>query len=457
MATDDLRNVSVHADDDRFSVDPVVLADVEISFTIGELIFLLPCQAVERLAPEPEVTLNYKGNARSTLEPDAIQALISANGTELRASINSGNSTAEATLYARVPPYFGVSQEGPQPRFYLAKDLTEQQSQRIMQEVSFCIINMHIVSRIGYEIESKKGSRQIGGTTIQDNEWTIQIRQSPHHEESTKFLRAVGGFRITHIVSMHRTDGTSFSIDEAKSKINAVRLLLSFSNGAYVGVCRVRGTDESSNTVWEEWDCLPAAWSNGIGPDSWLRKNGTRNCREGQAIRSVSPNLIDLIESEDSIRKSIERYLTANITKPYIDVISGRTMGEIAAAVLCPVPNNPWREIAATLKDAGVSLDIPTECPNLQKLYDDNPKWERKRNGDPDNEPGPWTLRKIRVHFEHPKSKIRGIDAEYAGLALYEAWHLGQWYIETVILERCGYRGERANRARGRTWEPLTQ
>ena len=429
MATDNLQKVSVRSGDDQFSVDPTVLADVEITFTINEHPFLLPCQAVERLAPEPEVTLEYHGNPRGTWEPSTIQALISANGTQLRASIKSGNSTADTILYARVPPYFGVAPEGPQARFYLAKDLTEQLSQQMMREVSFSIINMHIISRIGYEIESVGRSRRIGGATLQDKEWTIQIRQSPHREEATKFLRAVGGFRITHIASIHRTDGASFSIREAK--INAVRLFLSFSNGAYVGVCRIRGTDQPTNTVWEEWDCLPAAWSNGIGPDSWLRKNTTRNFREGQALQGVFPSLIHLIESGDSIKKSIERYLTANVTKPYIDVTSGRTMGEIAAAVLSPVATNPWREIAATLRDAGVSLDIPPECPSLKRVYDDNPKWERERakwesqeNGRPENEPGPRTLREIRSHFEHPKKKINGIDAEYGGLALYEAWHL---------------------------------
>lgn len=332
-----------------------------------------------------------------------------------------------------------------------------------MQEVSFCIINMNIISSVGLVVESNREIREIGGITLQDREWTIQIREAPFHEESTKFLKAVGGFRITHIASMHKTDGSSFSIGEAKSKTNAVRLFLSFSNGAYVGVCRVRGTDDPSNTVWEEWDCLPAAWSNGTGPDSWLRKNSTLNLDEIQAIQNVFPTLIDLIESDDSIRKSIERYLTANVSKPYIDVPSGRTMGEIAAAVLSPIPSNPWREVAATLKAAGVSLDIPTECPNLKRIYDDNPKWERQRTerinqrgGSLEDEPGPRTLREIRDHFEHPIRKVKGIDAEYGGLALYEAWHLGQWYIETAILERCGYKGERANRAKGRRWEPLT-
>ena len=239
MVTDNLPMASVQAGDDQFSVGPVVLADVEISFVIGEHSFSLPCQAVERLAPEPRVTLEYNGNPRGTWEPNAIQALISANGTELLASINSGNSTAAAALYARVPPYFGMAPAGPQAQFFLAKDLTGQQNQQMMQEVSFCIINMHIISRIGFYIETERRSRTIGGVTIQNNGWTIQIRQSPHHEESSKFLRAVGGFRITHMASMYKTDGNSFSIEEAKSKINSVRNVALFLQRS---ICRCMPT-----------------------------------------------------------------------------------------------------------------------------------------------------------------------------------------------------------------------
>ena len=66
MTINNLQRVLVHSGDDQFSVDPVVLADVEVSFAIGEHAFLLPCQAVERLAPEPEVTLEYHGNPSIT-------------------------------------------------------------------------------------------------------------------------------------------------------------------------------------------------------------------------------------------------------------------------------------------------------------------------------------------------------------------------------------------------------
>ena len=326
-----------------------------------------------------------------------------------------------------------------------------------MQEVSFCIINMHVITKIGHIVELERGFKQIGGTVLQDKEWTIQLRQIPHCNEATRFLRSVGGFRITHIVSMYKDNGAFFSIKEAKSKIDAVRLSLSFANGAYVGTCRARGTNALWQTVWEDWDCYPAAWSNGQGPYSWLRKNSALNLGESQAIGAVFPALIDQIESDDSIRKSIERYLVANTSKPYTDATSSRTIGEIAAAVLSPVATNPWRELAVALKNAGASLDIPAECPNLQKLYCNNPKWAKRRDGIPHNEPGPLALREIRSHFEQPKSKIKGLGDEYAGHALYEAWHLGQWYLETIILDRCGYGGDRANRVKGKQWGPLTQ
>ena len=456
MATIETPKVSVRTNDEQFSVEPVVLADVELTFTIEEQFFSLPCSVIERMAPEPEVTLEYSGDPRVAMEQEAMHALVNSDGSEISASIKSDETKSGAVLFAAINPSFGITPRSNKARFYVSRDLTHQKSPRLMQEASFCIINMHIISIIGHTVASESEFKQTGGIVLRHGEWTIQIRETPQIDEATRFLKAVGGFRITHIVSMHKDDGTDFSIEDAKSKIDAVRLSLSFANGSYVGTCRARGMNALCQTVWEDWDCYPAAWSNGLRPDSWLRKNSRLNLDANQALRDVFPTLINHIESDDSIRKSIERYLVANTTKPFIDVPSARPIGEIAAANLYPMSTNPWRELAVDLKKAGVGLDIPAECPNLQKLYDNNPEWAKKRNKEPHNEPGPFALRELRRHFEHPKSKIKGLMDDYAGHALYEAWHLGQWYLETIILYKCRYIEERANRARGGRWGPLT-
>jgi hypothetical protein len=196
LATIDSPKVSVRTGDEQFSIEPVDLANVELNFTIGEHSFTLLCRVVERMAPEPQVTLEYDGNPWVAMEREAIQSLVNSNGTEINASIDSGATIAEAVLYAVVPPFFGETLGSTKVQFYVSRDLTQQKSPQTMQEVSFCIINMHVITKIGHIVELERGFKQIGGTVLQDKEWTIQLRQIPHCNEATRFLRSVGGSEL---------------------------------------------------------------------------------------------------------------------------------------------------------------------------------------------------------------------------------------------------------------------
>ena len=48
----------------------------------------------------------------------------------------------------------------------------------------------------------------------------------------------------------------------------------------------------------------------------------------------------------------------------------------------------------------------------------------------------------IRNTVVHPSHKYGKISAR----AYYEAWNLGQWYFELMLLSRCQARGEYSNR-----------
>ena len=125
----------------------------------------------------------------------------------------------------------------------------------------------------------------------------------------------------------------------------------------------------------------------------------------------------------------------------------------MAAVILAGAKNNPWPQLEKDLLTAGASLSIPAELTNLKALYDKNrAKWKRDQTP---LKPGPRILRELRDRFEHPEPKLRGLEESYAQEAFYEAWHLSQWYLETLVLHSMGYEGPRANRARNIRWAPV--
>ena len=446
---------SINVDHQEFFIASQVLAQVDLQFAFGSHRFNLPCQVVERFSPEPQITLEYDGDNAPPITVEERQTLLSADGVLLAASIRSDVTTIRADVYADVPPFFGMMPGMGTARFVVAQDKTSNTSAATIHEVSFSIINMHILSVIGHIVDGSKLWQQIGGTVLHDDEWTVQIRQSPHADDAKRFLRALGGFHITHVASMHRSDGACFSIQDAKAKIAAIRQFLSFANGAYVGTCRTTGTNPQWKIVWEDWHGYPAVWSNGQPAFSWLQTRSSSNRSDSRAIADLFPDLMGQLDANDDTSQTIERYLAANETRPFIDFISARTMGEMAAAVLQPVGSNPWLKLAAELKTAGVNTDIPAECANLQKLYSRNPRWANLGSSASTMGSGPTALRELRDSYEHPARRINDLNENYAGAALFEAWHLGQWYLETIILHRCGYHGDRANRIKSGKWGPF--
>ena len=450
MSTREQQRSSVATGGLRFLLEPTILAEPEVRFKLEEHSFRLPCQVMHRLAPTPQTTLEYKEDPAARLGAGARRALSAADGSEIPAFIVSDLATIEVDVHVTVDPFFGIVPGDGSAHFMVTRDRTPAANVPVMHETTFSIINMHVLTNNRHTVTGSKSPQRIGGAILADDEWTVSIRQSLDAEEALQYLKSIGGFRITHIASMHKTDGSTFLPEEARAKIASIRTFLSFANGAPIGTCRISGTNVQWQTVWEDWHGYPASWSTGHRSESWLQSNKPVNPAETGAITSLFPALMKEIESGDYTGLTIERYLAANTMRPFIDLTSNRAMGEMAAAVLSPASTNPWLKLSADLKITGISLNIPAECPNLQRLSNSNPAWAKQKL-----EPGPGALRELRNHFVHPAKPINGLKDSYAGQALYEAWQLGQWYLETIVLARCGYTGDRANRIKGGEWGPL--
>ena len=84
--------------------------------------------------------------------------------------------------------------------------------------------------------------------------------------------------------------------------------------------------------------------------------------------------------------------------------------------------------IENALKKLNIESDLPNSCKKLKEVKN----WKN----------GPHALTEVRNDLVHPKEKLGNLS-HYVH---HEAWNLGQWYIEMMLLNKLGYEGSYVNR-----------
>ncbi len=462
-----------------FKVMPQQLADVEVQLAPGSSASTLPCTVQQTLAPTPRTTVRY--DLPDDSPPDIKMRLFKMqwNPGPIHALItHRGNNLGAQLMLRQTDPYV---------EFLIQKlEPGNDEDAKHTQEVGFKVINMKSPDLLGGYVSLGGGGWETFGVVVLiDDEWKIQLQQTPNHREAQRYLQFIGGYQITHIGSIFKNDGSLFSQEEAQEEINILRSFLSFCNGAFVGLTEIQGADQNWAPLWEVWKDHNVGWSNGGKNYSWIHVNGA-NDQENEMMASLFPSFSREYQRDKNLHSLVYRYLQANQTQPDIDPQTARVIGQTALKLalnaetdwkrlvpfpleyaLYQIPVSPARRsraswnpqlevtfqyrqdylepvLAQEIESYGVSLDIPDEMPNLRRLYKRNPP---KIKG---IKPGPSILSDVRNAHEHPEIQLHGTEEDYYTKALFEAWHLGQWYTEAVVLGRCSYAGRRTNCLRER-------
>ena len=317
MADLEKKRVTIQQSGYEFLVGASILADVEVELTVDSHTLRLPCQVVEELAPVPTVYLRYQAIEEHEWTGAQMAAFEKLEGAQVAAEIMIGAATYKSNLWIFPNRFFGITRASSTATIFFGEITEANPDDSALLEVSFCILNMSILSH----------TRWIGGSTLQDEEWIIEIRQSPHSDSAEKYLRSVGGFQVTHIGTMRRSDGGSFSPAEAKAQLRSLRYFLSFANGSWVSVMRVLGVNEHWETCWQCWNDYLTEWSSGQKNCSWLSIRGDFDLEEPNAMAEVFPTFNKAIKEREETTLTIERYLIANTVQPFIDPVGGRIAG----------------------------------------------------------------------------------------------------------------------------------
>ncbi|MDE0071897.1 MAG: hypothetical protein OXO48_19450 [Caldilineaceae bacterium] len=295
-------------------------------------------------------------------------------------------------------------------------------------------------------IESNGSYKRVGAIKIQaDPSWVIDITAAPNLSEVKQSLDTTGGYGITHTGTVARADGADFSTADVERLLHGLSLFLSFARGAYCGLALVKGRNRDGEVVWERWGAGPVTgWFN---PLSWFDRH------HAHLLANVFPGFWRRYrESEEGLRTVVSLYLDSNLGRSHgVGLDGGLILTQAALERMAHTVDSgkTGKRIAKALVKNGIAekaLPIPPDsCSDLARLGSQH-GWKH----------GPHAFVEVRNTVVHPNQKYGKISAR----AYYEAWNLGQWYLELMLLSLFGASGEYGNRLRQK-WvgevEPLGQ
>ena len=286
---------------------------------------------------------------------------------------------------------------------------------------------------------------RLGRAILTDSDWTIELCALRQTSELVKQLRAEGGSAITHVGTLRRTNGRSFSIREADRALAGLHDFLSFARGQWTSIFGLVGTDIAGKTVYEDWSIrLSAPWSQ---PLRWF------DAHHGQMLGSVYSGFSGLRHDNHlgrAVSQAIYWYLRSNRSGdgPGVDgglLLSQAALERLALGYLRKQglsERGPAGElIGRALTSLSIPTGIPKETPNLRAA--------KRRQG---WKTAPHAIVDVRNELVHPNNRLK---VQLRPL-LFESWQLAQWYVELIILRLSGYDGEYSNRLK-RRWVGQTE
>ncbi len=278
------------------------------------------------------------------------------------------------------------------------------------------------------KIQSNGNSyRRIGAMQLQADPWIVDITAAPNLSDVKKELAATGGYGITQTGTIKRTDGADFSVVDVERLLHGLSLFLSFARGAYCGLTLVKGKSRDGQVAWERWGAdRVTGW---FDPPSWFDRH------HGHLLVEVFPGFWRRRqEREEELRTVITLYLDSNLGGSHgVGLDGGLILTQAALERLAHGVRGkkPGKRIARALvanRIAEKDLCIPSDlCPELARLATEH-GWKH----------GPHALVAMRNEVVHPSRKYGRLSSR----ACYEAWNLGQWYLELMLLRFFGASGD---------------
>ena len=283
------------------------------------------------------------------------------------------------------------------------------------------------------------GVRRRGRVELEADGWRIEVTAVPDLKEIVDALKGQGGYAVTHKGNLKRSDGETFSIEDAENAMNRLWQFLSFARGQYCSPILPVGFNCDGEVVWRQWGCRTVeSWGE---PLSWFDR------QHAEALGEVFPgfwNCLNGVTHAAAARIALEWYLRSNRNNG--DQAGGLILSQTALERLADVhglKKKRGESVAMPIRQLMNKIGIPPELPGGFSVLKEVLRALTTKDGG-----GPEALVAVRNDLVHPKEKL----AEISGLKEYEAWNLAQWYLELILLNMFGFKGKYGNRTLEGRW-----
>ena len=375
----------------------------------------VPVNIMFRLLPFPAVVIEADELPNLVLKKERFEIAL-ANGARLEAMVRSFNlGTRRGSLIPARQPVNVIDKGAP------------------LRLLHFSILNFPEFDGNQMKSSIDEGVfTAIPHTKIETPDWCVEVTGVQNISDVVKTLKREKGYGVTYNGVITRSDRADFTVGEVETLLTALRTFFSFARGTSCSLALVEGKDQYSQQSWVRWGAHHVApWNN---RKSWFRQHG------GDDILSkLFPRFWCLFESGDewkrTILRTIDWYLLSNESATHTGIIlTQAALERLSYQILGRRKESgepAGKFIRNALEELSLEPQIPPSCPKLKNLQQAN-SWND----------GPHALVAIRNDLVHPNVKLGDIS-HYAH---HDAWNLGQWYIEMVLLRKLGYQGSYVNR-----------
>ena len=391
---------------------PITLVETEIIDIDGQPVDV-PVKVVFQLFPYPRVVI----------ESEQLPAEVLRNET-VKVSMRNG-AHLEVMCLSRL---FLPGKGSLIPR-YLPSDVLDKNVR--LKSVRFGILNFPRFS--GNQdrwTETATDSIRTPHVKLEVSGWCVEITGIANLDEVLEELDRDRGYGFTHDGVITRMDGATFSVEEVDSLLEALRVFLSFVRGNYCSLALVEGEDELGERTWVRWG---AHYVESWKPlRSWFLRMGG-----GDTLVYLFPKFVSLLEREDlprgTIGHAIDWYLQSNDSATHVGIILTEAALERLSYYVLDRPRKTKEEpigkyIENALKKLELERNVPQACNEIRKLRN----WHS----------GPHAITTIRNDLVHPQPSLNDVSLDVH----HEAWNLGQWYVEMILLKELSYQGAYRNR-----------
>jgi len=316
-------------------------------------------------------------------------------------------------------------------------------SSALFSLANFNTFGRHVRNAAGCSVRTARSEFEADGWKITLD--AIQDRDRKLQNE----LRLTGGYGITHVGLIERTDNAVFRSDDLKELLDDLFWFFSFCRGFKTAPLLVKMFDKGKTNHWLQVSCPTI--------DPWQTRMlwfDDIKC----SLKTVFPGFVNRIRKPmwtTPIRHAIHWYLEIHKQAGAVEgaIVFGQTALEMLGWTLLVddrrllsvkgYDNLPAADkMRILLSTCGVPLTIPDKLTNLNQAARTE-KWQD----------GAQCVAEIRNAVVHASTQKRKKLNQISLYAKFETWELCIWYLELVLLWLFDYNGAYANRMNSGQWK----